>query len=149
MITRFQLYIFHFYSFMAIKSRKYRKFTIFSFIKMFIATVILSNFQKARTKDRIESYRIESYRIVSYRIFFKNVKKDTPNQTIELLSYKNKKLKFSNKNNFFQTKTTKFDFLIFILKKVSSYSTRLLRVLLGYDTIRVFQKIERITVKKI
>jgi len=96
---------------------------------MFIATVILSNFRKARTKDRIESYRIG---------FFKNAEKETPNQTVELISYKNKKLKFSNKNNFFQTNTTKFDFLIFILKKVSSYSTRLLRVLLGYYTTRLF-----------
>jgi len=31
-------------------------------------TVILSNFRKTRTKDRIVSNRIESYRIVSYRI---------------------------------------------------------------------------------
>jgi len=31
-------------------------------------TVILSNFRKTRTKDRIVSYRIVSYRIVSYRI---------------------------------------------------------------------------------
>ncbi len=29
--------------------------------------------------------------------FFKNAEKETPNQTIELISYKNKKLKFSNK----------------------------------------------------
>jgi hypothetical protein len=79
--------------------------------------VILSNFRKTRTKDRIESYRIESNRIVSYRIvsnriesnrivsnrivsnriFFKNTKKETANQTVELISIKNKKLKFWNK----------------------------------------------------
>ena len=70
--------------------------------------MILSNFRKTRTKDRIESYRIVpyrivsyrivSYRIVSYRIFFKNTEKETANQTVELISNKNKKLKFWNKN---------------------------------------------------
>jgi len=86
--------------------------------------VILSNFRKTRIVSyRIESNRIESYRIVSYRIesyrivsyiFYKFREKETPNQTAELKSYKNKKL-----------------ILIFILKTVSSYSTHLLRVLLG------------------
>jgi hypothetical protein len=80
--------------------------------------VILSNFRKTR----IVSNRIESYRIVSYRISFKNAEKETPNQTIELIPYKNKKLKFSNKNKLFQTNTTKFDFFIFTPNKVSSYS---------------------------
>jgi len=61
-------------------------------------TVILSNFRKTRTKDRIESYRIESYRIVSNRIFFKNTEKETANQTVEHISNKNKKSKFWNKN---------------------------------------------------
>jgi hypothetical protein len=51
-------------------------------------TVILSNFRKTRTKDRI----------VSYRIFLKYTEKETANQTIELISNKNKKLKFCNKN---------------------------------------------------
>ena len=55
--------------------------------------MILSNFRKTRTKDRIESNRI-----VSNRIFFKNTKKETANQTVELISNKNKKLKFWNKN---------------------------------------------------
>jgi len=56
-----------------------------------IYTVILSNFRKTRTKDRIVSYRIVPYRIVSYHIFFKNNKKETANQTVELISNKNKK----------------------------------------------------------
>ena len=75
--------------------------------------MILSNFRKTRTKDRIESYRIVPYRIVSYRIvsnrivpyrivsyriFFKNTEKETANQTVELISNKNKKLKFWKKN---------------------------------------------------
>jgi hypothetical protein len=66
--------------------------------------VILSNFRKTP---------IVSYRIESHRIFFKNAEKETPNQTIELISYKNKKLKFSNKNKLFQTNTTKFDSFYF------------------------------------
>jgi hypothetical protein len=104
-------------------------------------TVILSNFRKTRTKDRIESYCIVSYRIVSnrivsYRIFFKNAEKETSNQTIELLSYKNKN--FRIKTNFFKQILQSSIFFIFILKKVSSYSTRLLRVLLGYYTTRPF-----------
>jgi len=32
-------------------------------------------------------------------------------------AYKNKKLKFSNRNKLFQTNTTKYDFFIFIFKK--------------------------------
>ena len=55
--------------------------------------MILSNFRKTR---------IESYRIVSNRIFFKNAENETPNQTVELISYKNRKLKFSNKNKLFK-----------------------------------------------
>jgi hypothetical protein len=54
--------------------------------------VILSDFRKTRTKDRIELYPILSNRIESYRIFFKE--KETPNQTGELISKKNKELKF-------------------------------------------------------
>ena len=38
------------------------------------------------------------YRIASNRIFFKNTKKETANQTAELISNKNKKFKFWNKN---------------------------------------------------
>jgi hypothetical protein len=51
--------------------------------------MILSNFRKTRTKDRI----------VSYRIFFKNTEKETVNQTVELISNTNFgiKLTFSNK----------------------------------------------------
>jgi len=70
-------------------------------------TVILSDFRKTSTKDRI-GYSLEI------------PKKETANQTVELISNKNK------------------DFFIFILEKVSSYSTRLLRVLLKYYTTRPF-----------
>ncbi len=45
-------------------------------------TVILSNFRKASFKDRIGSYRI----------FFKNTEKETANQTVKLISNKNKRL---------------------------------------------------------
>jgi hypothetical protein len=55
--------------------------------------MILSNFRKTRTKDRIVLYRI-----VSYRIFLKNTEKETANETVELISNKNKRLKFWNKN---------------------------------------------------
>ena len=89
-------------------------------------------------------------------LFFKNTEKQTENRTVELISYENKKLKFSNKNKLFQT-NTKYVFFIFILKKVSSYGTHLLRELLGYytirydsirfDSIRVYLKFERITVE--
>ncbi len=84
--------------------------------------MILSNFRKTRTNDRIVSKRIESN-----RIFFKNAEKETPNQTVELISYKNKKLKFSNKNKLFQTNTTKYDFLKRSLRIVLVYTIR-------YDT---------------
>jgi hypothetical protein len=60
--------------------------------------VIFFNFRKTRSKDRKVSNRIASNRIVSNRIFFnKNTKKETANQTVELISNKNKKLKFYNK----------------------------------------------------
>jgi len=60
--------------------------------------VILSNFRKTRTKDRIESYRI-----VSYCIFFKNIEKETANQTFELFSNKKKKIKnFGIKTDLFK-----------------------------------------------
>ncbi len=39
-----------------------------------------------------------SYRIVSYLIFFKNTENKTANQTVKLISDKNKKLIFWNKN---------------------------------------------------
>jgi hypothetical protein len=39
-----------------------------------------------------------SYRIGPDQIFFKNTEKETTNQTFELISNKNKKLKFWNKN---------------------------------------------------
>jgi hypothetical protein len=50
----------------------------------FHCTLILSNFRKTRTKDRI----------VSYRIFFKNTEKEIGRRrrkTVELISNKNKK----------------------------------------------------------
>ena len=88
----------------------------------FFNTVILSNFRKTRTKDRIESYCI-----VSYRIFFKNAEKETSNQTIELISYKNKN--FRIKTNFFKQILQSSIFFIFILKKVSSYSAPIIHVI--------------------
>ena len=63
--------------------------------------MILSNFRKTRSvayrivSYRIVSYRIVSYRIVSYHIFFKNTEKETANQTVELISNKNKQVLYS------------------------------------------------------
>jgi hypothetical protein len=74
--------------------------------------VILSNFRKTRTKDRMESYRIESY-----RIFFKNTKKETENQTVELFHMKIKKLKFRIKTNFFNQILQGTIFLFLFLKR--------------------------------
>ncbi len=68
--------------------------------------MILSNFRKTRTKDRIESYRI----------IFENTEKKTANQTVELISDKNKKLKSWNKKRTFSNKFYKERFFIFILK---------------------------------
>jgi hypothetical protein len=63
-----------------------KKFSNFpNMFPIFFNTVILSNFRKTRTKDRIVSNRI-----VSYRIIFKNTEKETANQTVELISNKNK-----------------------------------------------------------
>ncbi len=70
--------------------------------------VILSNFRKTRTKDRIESYRI----------FFRNL--GEKKQRIKLSNLFQIKIKILEKNWLFQTNTTKYDFFIFILKKVSS-----------------------------
>ncbi len=61
-------------------------------------TVILSNFRKTRTKDRIVSYRIVPYRTVSYRI----------------IRYTNKSETTSKYKDFFlkNTKTSKRQFKI-------------------------------------
>jgi hypothetical protein len=84
--------------------------------------VIPSNFRKTRTKDRT----------VSYRTFFKNLEK------------KKQRIKLSNLFQNFGIKTAFFKQnyklrFFFILKKASSYSTRLLRVLLGYYRTFLFQ----------
>jgi hypothetical protein len=59
------------------------------------ATVILSNFRKTRTKDRIELYRIESYRIESYRIVY-SLKIPKKKQRIKLSNIF--QIKIKNKN---------------------------------------------------
>ncbi len=73
-------------------------------------------------------------RIGSYRIFFKNTEKETANQTVELISNKNKK--FGMKTSFFKQILQSTIFLFLFLNKVWSFSSRLLRVLLGfYETV--------------
>jgi len=62
--------------------------------------VILSNFRKTRS--------------VAYRIFFKNTEKETANQTVELISDKNKN--FGKKTDFFKKILQSTIFLILFLK---------------------------------
>jgi hypothetical protein len=88
--------------------------------------MILSNFRRTRTKDRIESYRI----------FFRNLGKKK--QRIKLSNLFQIKIKILEKNWLFQTNTTKYDFFIFILKKVSSYSTPVIHVIDEYYTTKPF-----------
>ncbi len=76
-------------------------------------TVILSNFRKTRTKDRIVSNRIVSYRIVSNRIvsnriFFKNAERETANQIVELISNTNFGIKLTFSNKYYKVRIFNF-----------------------------------------
>ena len=59
-----------------------------------------NNSEESNYSDSLELSKNSYQRSVSYRIFFKNIEKETANQTVELISNKNKKLKFWNELTF-------------------------------------------------